>query len=267
MSESLRNDGRVWVPKKKGDNRAPERNPRGRARLLPRAPIPEFRQSGAARRRFASAKEVCDEGRGVGPGGQGVYLDFADAIRRLGERRSAKDTATSSTCMRRSPGRTPTKSRCGSIPAPHYTMGGLWVDYQSDVDDSGAFRGRRGQLLRPRRQPSGRERADARSGRWLFHSAVHAAELHRVQPARKRWTHRTRRSRPPRTRSTSASRSCSISTASAPSIHSTRNSAGSMWENCGMARSEAGLKRILPRSRRCARSSGTTSISSGRARN
>ena len=113
MSESLRNDGRVWVPKKKGDTRAP-------------GPIPEDERDYYLERRYPSfgnlvprdvasrnAKEVCDEGRGVGPGGMGVYLDFADAIRGWEKRRSAKNTATSSTCMKRSPAKTPTKFRCG----------------------------------------------------------------------------------------------------------------------------------------------------------
>ena len=77
-----------------------------------------------------AAKEVCDEGRGVGPGGRGVYLDFADAIKRLGERHDrASATATCSRCTSASRARIRTRCRCASIPAVHYTMGGLWVDY------------------------------------------------------------------------------------------------------------------------------------------
>ena len=84
MSESLRNDGRIWVPKKMRRPALARPDPRGRARLLPRAPVPRVRQPRAARRRVARDQDEVDDGRGVGPLKNGVYLDFADAIERLG---------------------------------------------------------------------------------------------------------------------------------------------------------------------------------------
>ena len=116
MSESLRNDGRVWVPKTPGDvakhpNEIPEAD---RDYYLERK-YPSF--GNLAPRDIASraAKQVCDEGRGVGPGGRGVYLDFADAIApRRPEPRSARSTATCSTCTSGSPARTATSGRCAS---------------------------------------------------------------------------------------------------------------------------------------------------------
>ena len=85
MSESLRNDGRVWVPKKKGDNRPPNQIPEDERDYYLERRYPSFGNLVPRDVASRAAKEVCDEGRGVGPGGQGVYLDFSDAIRRLGE--------------------------------------------------------------------------------------------------------------------------------------------------------------------------------------
>ncbi len=117
MSESLRNDGRVWVPKNRDDNRAPAAIPEAERDYYLERKYPSF--GNLAPRDIASraAKEACDDGRGVGPGGLGVYLDFADAIERLGEQtRSPSGTATCSTCTSGSPVKSPTRSRCASIP-------------------------------------------------------------------------------------------------------------------------------------------------------
>src|SRR6202158_3254871 len=129
MSESLRNDGRVWVPKKKGDTR-------------PATQIPEDERDYYLERRYPSfgnlvprdvasrnAKEVCDEGRGVGPGGQGVYLDFADAIRRLGEPLGREKYGNLFDMYEEITGENAYKVPMRIYPAIHYTMGGLWVDY------------------------------------------------------------------------------------------------------------------------------------------
>ena len=137
MSESLRNDGRIWVPKAKGDQRAAERDPRGRARLLPRAHVPELRQPGAARHRLArrqaaSATRAAASGRA----GSASTSTSRDAIERLGEDGDrARSTATSSRCTSASPARTRTRCRCASTPPSHYTMGGLWVDYNLMTHD------------------------------------------------------------------------------------------------------------------------------------
>jgi succinate dehydrogenase/fumarate reductase cytochrome b subunit (b558 family) len=118
MSESLRNDGRVWVPKKQAGRQGPRRHPRGRARLLPRAQVPGLRQPGAPRHRLAQRQGVCDEGRGVGPerGLRRLPRLRRRHQARLGEGPSASATATSSRCTSASPARTRTRSRCASTP-------------------------------------------------------------------------------------------------------------------------------------------------------
>ena len=100
-------------PKRKEDRQTAGRNTGSGARLLPRAKISELWQPRAARYCFTCGKEVCDEGRGVGPGGRGVYLDFADAIKRLGEDRIRNATAICLRFTKRSPAKMPTKCRCG----------------------------------------------------------------------------------------------------------------------------------------------------------
>jgi succinate dehydrogenase / fumarate reductase flavoprotein subunit len=129
MSESLRNDGRVWVPKTKGDNRPPHQiSENDRDYYLERR-YPSF--GNLAPRDIASraAKEVCDEGRGVGPGGRGVYLDFGDAIRRLGEENVREKYGNLFDIYEEITGDNAYKNPMRIYPAPHYTMGGLWVDY------------------------------------------------------------------------------------------------------------------------------------------
>ena len=129
MSESLRNDGRVWVPLKPGDKRSPNEIPEdGRDYYLERK-YPSF--GNLAPRDIASraAKEVCDEGRGVGPHGLGVYLDFADAIKRNGEETIRERYGNLFEMYQRITDENPYKVPMRIYPAVHYTMGGLWVDY------------------------------------------------------------------------------------------------------------------------------------------
>src|ERR1700734_3222487 len=130
MSESLRNDGRVWVPKKKGDNRPAREIPEDERDYFLERKYPSF--GNLAPRDIASrnAKEVCDEGRGVGPGGKGVYLDFADAIRRLGEAVVREKYGNLFDMYEEITGENAYKVPMRIYPAVHYTMGGLWVDYQ-----------------------------------------------------------------------------------------------------------------------------------------
>lgn len=129
MSESLRNDGRVWVPKQKGDQRAPNDIPESERDYFLERKYPSY--GNLAPRDIASraAKEVCDEGRGVGPGGLGVYLDFADAIRRLGEATIRERYGNLFEMYERITGENAYRTPMRIYPAPHYTMGGLWVDY------------------------------------------------------------------------------------------------------------------------------------------
>jgi succinate dehydrogenase / fumarate reductase, flavoprotein subunit len=129
MSESLRNDGRVWVPQRQGDQRPPGEIPENERDYYLERKYPSF--GNLAPRDIASraAKEVCDEQRGVGESGLGVYLDFADAIRRLGERTIRDRYGNLFEMYQRITDENPYRSPMRIYPAVHYTMGGLWVDY------------------------------------------------------------------------------------------------------------------------------------------
>jgi succinate dehydrogenase / fumarate reductase flavoprotein subunit len=139
MSESLRNDGRVWVPKAKGDKRAPHE-------------IPEFERDYYLERKYPSygnlaprdissraAKEVCDDGRGVGAGGRGVYLDFADAIKRHGEEIIRERYGNLFDMYEQITAENAYRQPMRIYPAPHYAMGGLWVDYNLQSTIPGLF--------------------------------------------------------------------------------------------------------------------------------
>jgi succinate dehydrogenase / fumarate reductase flavoprotein subunit len=129
MSESLRNDGRVWVPKTKGDKRAPREIPDVDRDYFLERKYPSF--GNLAPRDIASraAKEVCDEGRGVGETGLGVYLDFADAIKRVGKGVIEERYGNLFEMYERITDENPYEVPMRIYPAVHYTMGGLWVDY------------------------------------------------------------------------------------------------------------------------------------------
>jgi succinate dehydrogenase / fumarate reductase, flavoprotein subunit len=129
MSESLRNDGRIWVPKQKDDKRLPREIPESERDYYLERKYPSF--GNLAPRDIASraAKEVCDEGRGVGPGGRGVYLDFADAISRLGRATIGERYGNLFEMYHDITAEDPYNAPMRIYPAPHYTMGGLWVDY------------------------------------------------------------------------------------------------------------------------------------------
>jgi succinate dehydrogenase / fumarate reductase flavoprotein subunit len=129
MSESLRNDGRVWVPAKKGDKRDPRQVPENERDYFLERKYPSF--GNLAPRDIASraAKEVCDEGRGVGESGLGVYLDFADAIKRLGRPVIEERYGNLFEMYERITDENPYEVPMRIYPAVHYTMGGLWVDY------------------------------------------------------------------------------------------------------------------------------------------
>lgn len=139
MSESLRNDGRVWVPKAKGDNRAPKDIPEDERDYYLERIYPSF--GNLVPRDIASraAKNVCDEGRGVGPTGLGVYLDFADAIQRLGRKAIEAKYGNLFEMYERITGEDPYEVPMRIYPAVHYTMGGLWVDYDLQSTIPGLF--------------------------------------------------------------------------------------------------------------------------------
>jgi len=129
MSESLRNDGRVWVPKAKGDRRAPVDIPESERDYYLERKYPSYGNLSPRDIASRAAKEVCDEGRGVGDTGLGVYLDFADAIRRLGEPVIRERYGNLFEMYERITGENPYRAPMRIFPAVHYTMGGLWVDY------------------------------------------------------------------------------------------------------------------------------------------
>jgi len=129
MSESLRNDGRIWVPKKAGDTRRPDQIPENERDYYLERKYPSY--GNLAPRDIASrgAKEVCDEGKGVGASGRGVYLDFADAIKRLGRKVIEERYGNLFEMYQDITAEDPYVVPMRIYPAPHYTMGGLWVDY------------------------------------------------------------------------------------------------------------------------------------------
>jgi succinate dehydrogenase / fumarate reductase flavoprotein subunit len=141
MSESLRNDGRVWVPKRAADKRSPSQIPEDERDYYLERKYPSF--GNLAPRDIASraAKEVCDEGLGVGPGGRGVFLDFSDAIARLGADTIRERYGNLFEMYERITGEDPYRDPMRIYPAPHYTMGGLWVDYNLQSTITGLFVG------------------------------------------------------------------------------------------------------------------------------
>ncbi len=129
MSESLRNDGRVWVPKQKGDKRSPDQIPENDRDYYLERKYPSYGNLAPRDIASRSAKEVCDEGRGVGPAGLGVYLDFSDAIKRLGQETISERYGNLFDMYHNITGENAYQVPMRIYPAVHYTMGGLWVDY------------------------------------------------------------------------------------------------------------------------------------------
>jgi len=129
MSESLRNDGRIWVPLTAGDARRPDQIPENERDYYLERLYPSYGNLTPRDIASRAAKRACDEGRGVGPGGLGVYLDFADAVKRLGEDVIREKYGNLFEMYERITDDNPYKVPMRIYPAIHYTMGGLWVDY------------------------------------------------------------------------------------------------------------------------------------------
>jgi succinate dehydrogenase flavoprotein subunit len=130
MSESLRNDGRVWVPKRREDvGKKPNEIPESDRDYYLERKYPSFGNLSPRDIASRAAKEACDDGRGVGPGGRGVYLDFADAIKRLGVEKIRERYGNLFEMYERITDENPYQVPMRIYPAPHYTMGGLWVDF------------------------------------------------------------------------------------------------------------------------------------------
>ena len=139
MSESLRNDGRVWAPKKPGDNRPFNQIPENERDYYLERKYPSYGNLAPRDISSRAAKEACDEGRGVGPGGLGVYLDFADSIKRLGEDKIRERYGNLFDMYERITGENAYQQPMRIFPAVHYTMGGLWVDYNLMSNVPGLF--------------------------------------------------------------------------------------------------------------------------------
>ena len=129
MSESLRNDGRVWVPREKGDSRPPNQIPEEERDYYLERRYPSFGNLVPRDVASRAAKGVCDQGRGVGSTRLAVYLDFADSIKRLGREAIDEKYGNLFEMYNRITGEDPYATPMRIYPAVHYTMGGLWVDY------------------------------------------------------------------------------------------------------------------------------------------
>jgi len=139
MSESLRNDGRIWVPARAGDDRDPRAIPEAERDYYLERGYPSFGNLVPRDVASRAAKKVCGEGRGVGPTGLGVYLDFAAAIQRLGRPTIADRYGNLFEMYEQITGEDPYQVPMRIYPAAHYTMGGLWVDYDLQATIPGLF--------------------------------------------------------------------------------------------------------------------------------
>jgi succinate dehydrogenase / fumarate reductase flavoprotein subunit len=245
MSESLRNDGRVWVPKRKEDCAKPPRDipEQDRDYYLERK-YPSFGNLSPRDIASRAAKEVCDEGRGVGPGGRGVYLDFSDAITRLGRAAIAERYGNLFEMYQRITDENPYEVPMRIYPAVHYTMGGLWVDYnlmstipglhvigEANFSDHGANRLGASALMQG--LADGYFVVPLTIGDYLGSTKFEALSAENVEV---RATAAAVRERTERMLSVKGNRTVA-------SIH--RELGKIMWEYCGMARDAAGLTKAL----------------------
>src|SRR5688572_7294462 len=244
MSESLRNDGRIWVPLKKGDTRPPHEIPESERDYYLERKYPSFGNLVPRDVASRNAKAVCDEGRGVGATGLGVYLDFADAIKRLGAGVISEKYGNLLDMYERITDENPYKVPMRIYPATHYTMGGLWVDYnlmstlpglhvigEANFSDHGANRLGASALMQG--LSDGYFVIPYTIGHYLASSTLGRVDVD--HPAFKD-AEAAVAARTSRLLSIKGSRS-------AASFH--RELGRIMWDYCGMARNEAGLKTAL----------------------
>jgi len=244
MSESLRNDGRVWVPKKAGDTRAPDQIPPNERDYYLERKYPTYGNLAPRDISSRAAKEVCDEGCGVGPGGRGVYLDFTDAIKRFGERAIRERYDNLFDMYERITGENAYQVPMRIYPAAHYVMGGLWVDYnlmstipglfvagEANFSDHGANRLGASALMQ-----------GLADGYFILPYTI-ADYIARVRPDKVDTSH-------PAFRAVEEEVLGSITRLldvkgkrTVDSFH--RELGRIMWDDCGMARNDAGLRRTL----------------------
>ncbi len=244
MSESLRNDGRVWAPKKKGDTRTAAQIPEDERDYYLERKYPSY--GNLAPRDIASraAKQVCDEGRGVGPGGRGVYLDFADAIKRLGKKVISERYGNLFQMYSTITGEDPYSAPMRIYPAVHYTMGGLWVDYnlmsnvpglhvigEANFSDHGANRLGASALMQ-----------GLADGYFVLPYTIGAYLATAKQPKVTTDHPEFRKA----VADTSARTAKFLSIKGKRSVDSFHRQLGAMmWEKCGMARNDKGLNELL----------------------
>ncbi len=244
MSESLRNDGRVWVPKKAGDTRPPDQIPESERDYYLERKYPSY--GNLAPRDIASraAKEVCDQGRGVGRGGRGVYLDFADEIERQGEDKIREKYGNLFDMYERITGENGYKVPMRIYPAAHYVMGGLWVDYNLMSTIPGLFVGGEANF-----SDHGANRLGASAlmqgladGYFVLPYTL-GNYLAQVKPAGDDTSHAGFQAV---TREVTAGVKRLLSINGSRSVDSFHRDLGRiMWELCGMARNDNGLRKAL----------------------
>jgi succinate dehydrogenase / fumarate reductase flavoprotein subunit len=244
MSESLRNDGRIWVPKQKGDKRPPDQIPENERDYYLERRYPSFGNLVPRDVASRNAKSVCDEGRGVGESGLGVYLDFGDAIRRLGVYTIRERYGNLFDMYERITAENPYLVPMRIFPAIHYTMGGLWVDYQlmstipglfvigeANFSDHGANRLGASALMQG--LADGYFILPYTIGNYLASSKLEKADtsLSEFRSAEQQVASMTKQLLDNK------------GTRSADSFH--RELGKIMWDECGMSRNATGLKRAL----------------------
>ena len=245
MSESLRNDGRVWVPKKKGDSRRPNDIPEDERDYFLERRYPSFGNLVPRDVASRAAKEVCDEGRGVGPGGYGVYLDFARRHRAAGRRHDPGEVRQPLRDLRADHRRECLPSPDANLPGRALHDGRPLGRLPLDVQPPGALRRRRGQLLGPGGQPPGGQRPHAGPGRRLLHPARHVPN-YLASTTLGQGRHVAPRVPPGRGRGRTSASSALLKTKGRRTVDSIHRELGKlMWDNCGMARSETSLRHAL----------------------
>ncbi len=246
MSESLRNDGRVWVPMQKGDTRRPNDIPESERDYYLERRYPSFGNLVPRDVASRAAKEVCDAGRGVGPGGYGVYLDFRDAIGRMGLEQVQEKYGNLFEMYERITGEDGYQVPMRIYPAVHYTMGGLWVDYhlmstipglfvggEANFSDQGANRLGASALMQG--LADGYFILPATVPNYLASTKFDAVDA--SHPAFRDAEAEVRR----RT-------SALLEVKGKRTVDSIHRELGKlMWDECGMARSESGLRKALAR--------------------
>ncbi|MGB8296798.1 MAG: fumarate reductase/succinate dehydrogenase flavoprotein subunit [Polyangia bacterium] len=246
MSESLRNDGRVWVPQRAGDQRPPGKIPEAERDYYLERRYPSFGNLVPRDVASRAAKAVCDENRGVGSGGRGVFLDFSDAISRQGEAVVRERYGNLFDMYERITAENPYKVPMRIYPAVHYTMGGLWVDYnlmstiaglfvagEANFSDHGANRLGASALMQG--LADGYFVLPYTIGSYLAASKAGSVSTDKPEfaAAKAQVNERTNRLLARKGKRT------------ATSFH--RELGKLLWENCGMARTAAGLKEALAR--------------------